>query len=89
MKAYITVLGSDRTGIIARVSMLLYEADVNILDITQTILGGIFTMVMLVDLSGMRASFDELSGQLGALARDMGLEIRMQRSEIFEAMHRV
>ena len=68
MKAVITVLGKDRTGIIASVSNLLYQHGVNILDITQTILSDMFTMIM---------------------AGEMNLEIRVQRSDIFDAMHRI
>ena len=89
MKAIITVLGTDQPGIIARISACLYQNNVNILDITQTILSGYFTMVMVVDLAGMKSGFDEMSGELSALGGDIGLEIRMQRSEIFDAMHRL
>jgi len=89
MKAIITVLGSDKPGIIARVSACLYEHNLNILDITQTILSGYFTMVMMVDLSGMTCSFTEMTEALTHLGHDMGLEIRMQRNEIFDAMHRL
>lgn len=89
MKAIITVLGADRTGIIARVSGKLFENGVNILDITQTILSGYFTMAMLVDLSEMTCSFPEMVGALNELGSELGMQIRMQRSEIFDAMHRM
>ena len=89
MKAIITVLGRDRAGIIARVSACLYEHNLNILDITQTILSGYFTMVMMVDLSGMDVPFGDMADALKTLGQDIGLEIRMQRSEIFDAMHRL
>ena len=89
MKAIITVLGADKPGIIAEVSGCLYRNNLNILDITQTILSGYFTMVMMVDLSGMTCQFDEMSDQINQLAERLGLEIRMQRSEIFDAMHRL
>ena len=88
-KALISVTGLDATGIIARVATKLYEMNINILDITQTILSGYFTMVMMVDLSGMTCGFDEITGALNALGEKLGLEIRMQRSEIFDAMHRL
>lgn len=89
MKAILTVLGTDRTGIIARVSGKLFDNGVNILDITQTILSGYFTMAMLVDLSEMRCSFPEMVGALNELGSELGVQIRMQRSEIFDAMHRM
>ena len=89
MKAIITVLSTDREGIIAQVSGLLYEHGVNILDISQTVLSTYFTMVMLVDLSKMQVSFKEMTGILEKMGEEKGMEIRMQRSEIFDAMHRV
>lgn len=88
MKAVVTVLGKDRTGIIAEVSHLLYLKDVNILDISQTILSGMFTMIMLVEL-GQDSQYDQVRNDLLALAEKMNLEIRMQRSDIFDAMHRI
>lgn len=89
MKAILTVIGRDRSGIIARTSTLLYKHEANIEDLTQTILSGYFTMVMLLDLSAMTASFEELQAQLNDLGAEMGVEIRMQRREIFDAMHRL
>ena len=89
MKAIVTVLGADKPGIIAEISGCLYRYNINILDITQTILSGYFTMVMMVDLSGMTCGFHEITGALNALGEKLGLEIRMQRSEIFDAMHRL
>ena len=89
MKAIITVLSTDREGIIAQVSGKLYEHGINILDISQTVLSSYFTMVMLVDLSRMKVSFKEMTGLLEKMGEELGMEIRMQRSEIFDAMHRV
>ena len=88
-QAIVTVLGRDKPGIIARVSACLFAENINILDITQTILSGYFTMVMMVDLSNMTCTYDAILDQVNALAEEMGLEIRMQRSEIFDAMHRL
>ena len=88
-KAVVTVLGFDRKGIIAQVSRILYESDVNILDISQTILDGLFNMVMLVDISDPSCTFDELALSLDALGERLGLQIRIQRNEIFEAMHQI
>ena len=89
MKAIISVLGGDRPGIIAEISGCLYRHKLNILDITQTILSGYFTMVMMVDLAGMNVSYAEMTAALNELGEKLGLEIRMQRSEIFDAMHRL
>lgn len=89
MKVVITVIGRDRTGIIAKVSGLLYECNVNILDITQTILEDLFAMIMLVDTSGAAISFEELQGRLDAQGAQMGVEVRMQRSDIFDAMNKI
>ena len=88
-KAVVTVLGFDRKGIIARVSGVLFERGINILDISQTILDGYFNMVMIVDLSEPVCPFDELQAELSALGREMGLQIRIQKNEIFEAMHQI
>ena len=89
MKAIVTVVGKDRIGIIANVCSLLAHYQVNILDISQTVLSNYFTMVMLVDLSKMKVSFKEMTGLLEKMGEELGMEIRMQRSEIFDAMHRV
>ena len=89
MKAIITVLSTDREGIIAQISGILYEKGINILDISQTVLSGYFTMVMLADLTKMKVSFKEMTSILEKAGEELGMEIRMQRSEIFDAMHRV
>ena len=88
-KAVVTVLGFDRKGIIARVSHVLYERGINILNISQTILEGYFSMVMIVDLSEPSGPFDELQEELKNLGKELGLQIRIQKTEIFEAMHQV
>ncbi|MEG0766185.1 MAG: ACT domain-containing protein [Clostridia bacterium] len=87
--AVVTVLGRDCKGIIARVSGVLYAHDVNILDISQTVLSGLFNMVMLVDISAPALDFTTLREALCALGTELGLQVRIQRSEIFDAMHRV
>lgn len=89
MRAFVTVIGHDRVGIIASVCTLLAEKKVNILDISQTILQDNFTMVMLVDATYCTISFEELAEGLGSLGRELGLSIRIQREEIFNAMHRI
>ena len=85
--AVVTVVGNDTVGIIARVSAVLSEHEANILDISQTVLSGMFNMIMIVDIS--LSAFAQLSDSLTTLGNDMGLQIRIQRSEIFDAMHRI
>lgn len=89
MRAFVTVIGHDRVGIIARVCTLLADRAVNILDISQTILQDNFTMVMLVDATDCKVSFEELATELRELGAGMELTIRIQREEIFNAMHRI
>ncbi|WP_295763254.1 ACT domain-containing protein [uncultured Oscillibacter sp.] len=89
MNAIVTVLGQDKVGIIAAVCNRLANYNVNILDISQTILQGAFTMVMAVDVSKSTASFGELGRGLDDLGAEMGLSIRIQREEIFDAMHSI
>ncbi len=89
MKAIVTVIGIDRVGIIAKVCSTLAENKVNILDISQTILQEYFTMIMLVDVSDSSVSFSELATILKALGDEMGLSIRIQLKDIFDAMHRI
>ena len=86
-KAIITVVGKDTVGIIAQVCTYLAENKVNILDISQTVLSGMFNMMMIVDVS--LSDFDTLSAALSALGAELGLQVRIQRSEIFDAMHRI
>lgn len=88
-RAIITVLGSDRSGIVAAVTGVLAEHDVNILDISQTILQGIFTMTMLVDLSGANVEFAVIQEQLAGLSQELGVQITMQREEVFNYMYRL
>ena len=90
MRAVVTVMGNDKPGIIARTSTLLAENEVNILDITQTILPpDFFTMVMLVDAGAAKVPFGELADQMSALGDQMGMVIRAQREDTFQAMHRI
>ena len=88
-KALISVTGLDTTGIIARVATKLYEMNINILDITQTILGGYFTMMMVVDLDGANKSFEEINKELEPVRDELKMSIHMQRMDIFDAMHRI
>lgn len=87
-RAIITVLGSDRPGIVASVTGELADREANILDISQTILQGIFTMTMLVDL-GDSVDFSELKGTLDGLSDKLGVQITLQREEVFRFMYRL
>lgn len=89
MKAIVTVIGKDRVGITASVCSLLAQHNINILDITQTVLQEFFTMVMLVDTSACQQSIGEMSDLLEQAGKEQDLSIRIQREDIFNAMHRI
>ncbi|MDK2799491.1 MAG: hypothetical protein PWP27_868 [Clostridiales bacterium] len=89
MRAVITVIGKDKVGIIAAVSNILADCNVNILDISQTIMQDMFTMIMLVDISQMKVIFSNLSDQLEKKGQEMGLSIKIQHEDIFNSMHRI
>jgi ACT domain-containing protein len=89
MNAIVTVVGQDKVGIIAAVCALLAENNVNILDISQTILQGSFTMVMAVDVEKAKVPVGDLREKLEGLGERMGISIRIQREEIFNAMHTI
>ncbi len=88
-KAIVTVVGKDTVGIIHSVSGVLSENKVNILDISQTILDGMFTMMMIVDVGNACVEFDKINGFLKELGEKIGVEIKIQLVDIFEAMHRI
>lgn len=89
MRAIVSVMGNDKPGIIAGTSTLLAQNQVNILDITQTIVRGIFTMVMLVDIENSKKDLADLSDSLKELGNTLGVEIRIQHEDIFNSMHRI
>ncbi len=89
MKAIVTVVGKDRVGIIAEVCMQLAAFRVNVLDISQTVMQGYFTMMMAVDVTECTVPLAELCKAMDAKGQEMGLNIRVQREDIFQAMHRV
>ena len=89
MKAIVTVIGKDQVGITAAVCSLLAQHNINILDISQTVLQEYFTMVMLVDTSACQLSIGELSDLLDQAGKERALSIRIQREDIFNAMHRI
>ena len=89
MKAIMTVIGADRVGIIASISSLLATMHVNILDLSQTIMDGLFTMTMLVDTSTSEYKFEEIRNALTERGENEALSIRIQRADTFTAMHRI
>ena len=89
MKAIVTVIGKDKSGIIAKVSTILAENNVNIEDISQTIVQGNFTMIMLCDLEKAKLNLKELKGALVELGEQIGVSIHVQHEDIFDAMHKI
>ena len=89
MRAVVTVMGNYKPGIIARTSTYLADNNVNILDITQTIVQSIFTMVMLVDIEKCDVELSSLAENLNKLGTELGVEIRIQHEDIFNSMHRI
>ena len=89
MNAIITVVGSDKVGIIAKVSEFLSENNINIKDITQTILSGNFVVIMMIELDNANISIDELRTAMNKKAEEMGVEINIMNEKVFSSMHRV
>ena len=89
MRAIVTVIGKDRVGIIADVTALLAQYGVNVLDISQTVLQEYFTMIMLVDAAQCTVPFADLARTLDEAGTQRGLQIRAQREDIFNAMHKL
>ena len=89
MRAIVTVVGKDQVGIIASVCTCLASYNVNVLDIRQTVMQGYFTMMMVTDVSGSNIPVAELAQQMEEKGKQMNLSIRLQREDIFDAMHRV
>ena len=88
-KSIITVVGKDQVGIIARVTTYLYESNVNIEDISQSIVGGYFNMMMIVDVTEANREFLTLSQELEDLGKKIGVMIKLQREDIFKSMQRI
>ena len=89
MKAIVTVVGQDRVGIIAAVCTKLAEFNVNVLDISQTVMQGYFTMMMATEVSGCNIPLAELGRRMEEVGKEMDLSIRVQREDIFQSMHRI
>ena len=88
-KCIVTVLGKDTVGIIAKVCTYLAENEINILDISQTIVQGYFNMMMIVDTNQMQKTFGDMADELAALGEEIGVVIKCQKEEIFDKMHRI
>lgn len=89
MKAIITVVGKDKVGIMAGVCAVLEKINVNILDISQTVMQNMFTMNMLVDLEKANVDYPQISLELENEGESLGVSVRIQREDIFDAMHRI
>ena len=89
MNAIVTVIGKDKVGIIAAVCIKLAEMNVNVLDISQTIVQGYFNMMMIVDISALDSSFGQAAEELEKLGEGIGVSVKIQREEIFTKMHRI
>lgn len=88
-KALVSVTGVDKPGIIAKVSTALFELNVNVLEISQTILDGYFTMLMIVDATSANVEFAQIAERLNEVGQDLGEVVHIQRADIFDAMHRI
>lgn len=89
MKCIITVLGTDKVGIIAKVCNYLAEVNINILDISQTIVGGYFNMMMIVDATDSTQPLETFSEKLEEIGKTLGVKITVQHEDIFNCMHRI
>lgn len=88
-KAIITVVGKDTVGIIAKVCSYLAENHINILDISQTIVQAYFNMMMIVDMTNIEKPFEQVVGELIEIGHEIGVQVKCQREEIFDKMHRI
>ena len=89
MRAFITVIGRDTVGVIARISTVCSELNINIQDVTQSILQEMFCMIMLVDLSKCTVSHEELRSRFAQAGAELGMQVNVTRQEVFDAMHKV
>ncbi len=88
-RTIITVVGKDTVGIIAKVCTYLANNDINILDISQTIVSGYFNMMMIADLQKATKAFDDITNELAQIGEEIGVQIKCQREDIFDSMHRI
>ena len=89
MKAVVTVIGRDTVGILAKVAAVCAEHNANILDVSQSVLSEMFTMIMVLDISDLNDSFSDLQNALDRLGEEIGMKIRAMHEDIFNSMHRI
>ena len=89
MKAVVTVIGRDTVGILAKVAAVCAEHNANILDVSQSVLSEMFTMIMVLDISDLNDSFSDLQNSLDRLGEEIGMKIRAMHEDIFNSMHRI
>ena len=89
MNAIVTVIGEDKVGIIAKVSSIMAERNINILDISQTIMGNFFTMIMMIDVSNTSEDMQSVRKLLEKAGDEFGVNINVQHKDVYEAMHRI
>lgn len=89
MRAVITVIGQDNVGILAKVSNVCANAGANIIEVTQSVLQGMFAMIMFVDIDKLKSPYSELADELVALGDGLGLKVHVMHEDIFNAMHRI
>ena len=89
MRAVITVIGKDMVGILAKVSDKCYKNNINILEVTQSVLQDLFAMIMMIDVESCTIPFNELGQQLDNLGKEMGLSVHLMHEDIFNSMHRI
>ena len=89
MKAVITVVGKDTVGVIAKVSTVCAELNINVEDVTQSIMQDMFCMIMLVNLSHCTQDMNAVRARFDSIAKEMGMELHISREEVFDAMHHI
>lgn len=89
MRAVITVIGKDMVGILAKVSNICFEQNINILEVTQSVLSDVFAMIMLVDLSTSKITCAQLSTTMNELAENLSLKIHVMHEDLFNSMHKI
>ena len=89
MKAVVTVIGLDSVGILARVSSVCAEHNANVIDVTQSVMQKLFTMIMLIDISDLNSDFAALQSSFNALGEEIGMKIRIMHEDVFNPMHHI
>ena len=89
MKAVVTVIGLDSVGILARVSSVCAEHNANVIDVTQSVMQKLFTMIMLIDISDLNSDFAALQSSFNALSEEIGMKIHIMHEDVFNSMHHI